>query len=320
LNRIILVTVVLSLALVFAASAEASSVNTLIVADSVSVNTADDASAEYISNGGTTSNDYDNTRIISVGDVIRGAFNISRINNSTTNVGINGVNEWSGAFSIKVKSITEIDASGTNDGDITEQDWTIVFEADDNFDDWLNAVWSGKGASMASGTAIRMWEDTTPNFDVQAVDGEANEENADAFVMTAMDGDWYWDLGFGSNGGTWISTNSALIAPAGTTAALATSPANFELSLLGSGANAVGIKKGALVGPFGNNVDFGGNTSIFGAGANNSGTQNEETAGFHARDKATFQFIAVPVPQAVWLGLALMGVIGVGSARRRKAA
>jgi hypothetical protein len=320
LNRIILTAIVLVLAVGFATTAEAASVNSVIVQDQISINTADDASAEYISNGGTGTNDYDTTRTLSVGDVIRGSFNISRINSSSTNVGVNGVNEWSGAFSIKVKSITEVDS--TPDGNVAEQDWTIVFEADDNFDDWLNSIQSGKGANMQRGTMIRMWEDTSPDFDIQALAGDANAENADAHVLTAMDGAWYWDFGFGQNGSLWIATLSALVAPADTTAALAVSPANFELSLLNKApGTTVGIKTGAVLGAFGNMVDVAGNTSILGAGFNGATViANEETAGFHARDKASFQFVAVPVPQAVWLGLALMGFIGVRNVRRRKAA
>jgi hypothetical protein len=308
-------------AFAFAATAQAASVNTLIIKDGVTTNQADDASAEYISNGGTTTNDYKATRTIAVDDVIRGAFSISRINSTTPNVGLGtsgGVNEWSGAFSIKVVSLTEVDA--TPDGSATDADWTIVFGADANFDDWLNAISAGKGAGMATGTAVRMWEDTTPNIDLQSKTGDADAEDADSHIFSGMDGSFYWDLGFGTRGSTWIATNSALIAPADTTGAIATSPANFELTLLGSSGIAVAIKAAGLVGPFGNLVDFGGNTSIFGAGVASAALATEEAAGFHARDKATLQFVALPVPQAVWLGFALMGLIGVGSVRRRKAA
>lgn len=321
MNRMIVILIALALAVAFGTTAQAASVNSLIVQDKVTINRADDASAEYISLGGTGTNDYDSTRIISVGDVIRGAFNISTINSSTPNVGTGtSVNEWAGAFAIKVISITEVDS--TPDGNPFEQDWTIVFGVDDNFDDWLNSIQSGKGANMQRGTMIRMWEDSTPDFDIQALASDSIAEDADAHVKTAMDGNWYWDFGFGNNGAAWIATLSALAAPANTTSALAVSPANFELSLLNKASGTtVGIKTGGVVGFLGNNVDVAGNTSILGAGTNGATVlPNEETAGFHARDKASFQFVAVPVPQAIWLGLALMGFIGVTSARRRKAA
>lgn len=305
--------------------AQAAGVNSLFVKDGVSINTADDASAEYISNGGQTTNDYDNTRTISVNDVIRGAFNISRINSTQTNVGVDNApvpgvpftpNEWTGAFAIRVVSITEVDA--TPDGNPLEQDWTIVFGADANFDDWLNAISAGAGAGMVAGTAVRMWEDSTRNFDILSKDMDADEEDADAHVATGMDGTLFWDLGFGTRGSTWIATNSALTAPANSIQGLAVNPANFELTLL-SNFTGVSILFGGMIGQItGANVDFIGNTSIFGAGNNDSGVPNEETAGFHARDKATLQFVAVPTPSAVWAGLALMGVLGVSRIRRRR--
>lgn len=309
------------------APAQAANVNSLFVKDGVSINTADDASGEYISNGGTSRNDYDLTRTLSVGDVVRGGFNISRINSTQTNVGVDNApvpgvaftpNEWTGAFSIRVVSITENDPSGVNNGNPFEQDWTIIFGADANFGGWLNTLVAGKGNGMVAGTAIRMWEDTTRDFDLLSRNGDADQEDADAHVISGMDGTFFWDLGFGQSGSTWIATNSALAAPANTIQGLAANPANFELSLLQNGIG-VTILKGGMTGAItGNQVDFIGNTSIFGAGNDNSNVPNEETAGFHARNKATLQFVAVPTPSAVWAGLALMGVLGLSRIRRRK--
>jgi hypothetical protein len=338
LRRIGFTTAVLVAVLAFAVTAQAASVNTLIPKDGVTEAVADDASVEYISYGGTGLNDVDSTRIINVDDTIRGAFVISRIGVSgPSNVGLgvtSGVDEWGGAFSIKVVDIVDTLTKTLHPGDagaplITDQKWTIVFGADDNFNDWLDSIGGGTdtlGGSMASGTAVRMWEDSTiagdgsrGNADFLSRVGDGDAGNPDSHVATATDGAYYWDLGFGSYGNTWVLNNSALVAPL-LSASLAGSPANFELSLLGSSSIAVSIKHGGVTGLItGDPVDFTGNTTIAGPGSTTTG-DTAAIAGFHATDKAHLQFVAVPVPQAVWLGLGMMGLIGFGAIRRRRLA
>jgi hypothetical protein len=303
-------------------TAQAASFNGLFFKDSTNEEVAEDVSAEYISNGGTGTNDYKADRTIAVDDVIRGGFTIDNINGNSIATAPFGTNfdEWGGAFSIKVLSVTEVDA--TPDGSTTDQDWTIVFGADPNFDDWLNAIIPTKGDGMVAGTAIRMWEDSTPDRDFLEPFGGGLTEDADGHVATAMDGAFYWDLGFGVRGSTWIATNSALLAPSGLSGNLSGSPANFELTLMKISGIAVNVLLGGTTGNItGTPVDFNGSTQVKGAGADLTvagPAQTAEEAGFHATDNATLGFVSTPLPPAAWSGMALLSILGLARARRAR--
>jgi hypothetical protein len=244
-----LTTLIFTAVFAFATTARAGSVNTLIIEIGVSVNPADGAISESIGNRGAH-------RAIRIGDVIRGAFHISRINSTTTDPGVgtqSRANKWSRGFSLRVVSLTEVD--WTPDGDASEQDWTIVF---------------------------------------------------------------------GIRGSRWIATNSSLVAHPNTVGALAGSPANFELTLLSNlGLVAASKHPGRIEALTGSVFDSIGNPGSFGAGGSSTvsggALQNGQGVAFQARDETTLPVVALPVPQAVWLGLALIGLIGFRSIRRRPA-
>lgn len=325
--------------LAFAVTAKASTVNELIYQDSTTVNTASDESAEYVAlSGADTSGSYLNRAVtpatvtngdgtktttvtISKGDILRGAIDMNTLTNSVTgssDVGASGNDAWQAVFSTKIVDIVDVDGNGTLD---------LVLGADPDFGNWLSELHTTYGQTdstvsnpLVSGTVARFFTESLGAGN--DADFTSSGGTADSHVATATDGTFYWDLGFGSANDLWVAFDAVTTVPLVdhdfiTSSGFSLSNANFTLSLMQNGAG-VGIVQHAVgPNPLGlatsTLVDFSGSVSVRGVGSSYA-------AGFHATDNAQFDFVAAPTPSAVWLGLAMMGLLGVGRSRRRKSA
>jgi hypothetical protein len=305
-----------------ASAAQAASVNDLIVKDGVHFNTASDESAEYVGlsgpdGSGSYLNRLDATRILSVGDVLRGIIDMNTIGTifGSNDVGASGNSSWQAAFSTKVISMTDADGDG---------DFTIVFGPDPDFAAWLSELHTTYGQTdstiadpVKAGTVARFFtEPLGAGNDSDLVVSHAG--SPDANVATGTDGTFYWDLGFDGAQDVWIAFDALAYAAPGTSDTFSFANANFTLSVVKRGIgvavkphvvglNNLGLAPATL-------VDVDGSISVRGDG-------NSANAGFHATDNAQFRFLAiVPLPTAVWPGFLLMAFVGVKRIRRRRVA
>ena len=301
-------------------ASEAASVNSLFNLDGVTMNELSDESAEYVSNGGATINDVkasffvgnDEFVTLAVGDVLRGMFDFNTVNGD--DIGASGNDSLQGIFSTKVISFADLDGiGGAND---------IVFGADPNFGAWLSAIHTAYGQTdsttafpMIGGEVARLFTHGTPPNDYDAT--SVLTGSPDANIATATDGAFFWDLGFASTNDLWYAFNAVTAIPLGASTGFSLANANLTLSQMfkagqagvrviphAVGVNPLGLATSAL-------VDFDGSTTIRGSGSSTN-------AGFHATNNVNLNFLAVPVPAAAWLGLGMLGLLGLGRLRRRK--
>ncbi len=322
-SKLAFATVLVAL-LAFAASARAATVNSLMILDGETENISSDESVEYLVDAASSGT----TGVIDVGDILRGAINMNTLNSSTANVGgSTGNDQWSAVFSIVVtgKHYNGLIAGLPN--------YTLTFGPDAGFQTWLDSldvdtstpgVQKPDGPSLATGTMIRMFTNKTSTVDF---DGSTT---ADVNVATAAMGKFYWDLGFANSSGYttvdstgalsatvaegWVGTGGVTIASASSSSSFGNS--NFLLSLLQNSLGPI-IKPQAVESPtvYGLDptkawtVDYEGSVNVRGAGA-------LATNGFDLTDNAQFEFLALPLPAAVWPGLVML--LGVGAWRRRR--
>jgi len=300
-------------------------------------NTASDNDAEYVVKDANNSN----SGTLEVNDIIRGAFDISTLNHGSANLGGSTINnQWSGIFSIKIRAIVQTSAqaaAGTGD---------IYFEPDPGFATWiasLDTVYGGAQTAPAgddptgTGAMIRMFQNSNFGGSGDTIDYTTNwggAANPDNNVGEAAAGAWFWDMGMngtftaGSNitslGEVWVAPNAALAYPLANSASSGTS--------IGTGNAAINLIAGS---PFGGAlvpqpitildpntllpivlnslVDFSVTTNIRG-----SDTSGSRLAGFNADSDASFTFTLVPLPMAIWPGVVLLGLLGLGRVRRRR--
>lgn len=291
-----------------AATADAASVNSLIIADSTTLNQLSDESGEYLALAGDTNGDgtgsylnrVDHTKTIKVGSILRGAVNFNTLNGSPVGTGGNDVLQ--GLFSSKVTAITAIALGGGLSF------YTLTFGADPDFAAWLSDVHTGNGQvdstiadPVAAGTAARFFTHGLPN-DTDLTSALAG--SPDANVATHTNGAYYWDIGFAA-GDSWTATFTAtsLVIDDTINSAVTFANANFVLSQLGAGAGPTVIPQ--ALGDFVGSINIRGGSQVNGAG-------------FHAANNLNMSFLVAPLPSAAWAGLAMFGLMGVGVIRRRR--
>ena len=283
--------------------------------------------------------DSNSNGFLDVGDVIRGAFNISQIESThhgSTNVNnlvgadfnSNGVvdgletNEWTGIFATKVISRTKV-SDGTDGNPGTADDlYNYVFGPDPLFTE--------AGAADAGKAMIVMYEDTDLDVDLN-LGGDSG--SAEAAIATAGDdaagngsGSVFWSLGFtgadtdgdGSadpTGGEFWGTIAGAPAPQGLGlflgVAAGTTLGEFNFTL--NRVSTAGTAGSWVLNPLPEGTEFRGGGDV-------AGTSTIETP-FPVSGrgvKLEFSTQAVPLPAAAWPGMALMGALGFGKYRRMK--
>jgi hypothetical protein len=313
---------------------EAASVTSLWSTDGTTTNNASDNNAEYllIDGGGAG-----RTGFLDKGDVLVGAIDINTLTQTGAGLGgSSGNDQWAGVFALEIKDIFGIANAGT-----AIETGNIIFGAWSGFEAWIAALPGAQAAPALSPTGAfiaRLWTNSTitSNFTTDYGDYNVN-------IATATTGTWFWDLGFtdaskashnvagtivSTNGEGWVSRNggTAWSTLFGASTGTALGIGNFALSILQQAAfvpdnvdsalDAVtAFKLGATTGDL---VDIIGSSTVKGAGGNVSG--NVGDAGFQASSNTDFSFLAyaVPVPGAVWMGLAMLGGLGAMRTFRRK--
>lgn len=308
----------------FAAPAQADSVNSLLVSDVF--NTISDESAEYVGLAGADGSGSYLNRLASdgiggygaltVGKVLRGALDFNTISTifGSNDVGSSGNDVLQAVFSSKIVAFADVDGlGGAND---------IVFGPDPDFDDWLSELHTTYGQTDST-VANAVPTGTIARFFTHSLGGSGNDSDLvsvlaggpDANVATHSDGSYFWDLGFdGTSDNVWVAFNAANPVP-GTSDSFAFANGNFALSVLGYGVgktvvpHAIGLNNLGIPGT--TLVDITGSLSVRGDG-------NSANAGFHATNNTQIRLKVIPLPAAAWMGLAMLGAIGIRRRLRRR--
>lgn len=305
--------------LLFSSTAFAGTVASNLFLDGTSINNFHDQSIEYLAY------DSGSDGVLQKGDILRGAFNIGKVNSLSFG------DQLTGVFSIKIGDITDLGGGA----------FDIEFVADDttdgqsglpsgwlSFNSWISSLASSPDgpATMDSGTMIRMWESSSDTWDPLDIGGNLpNNASADDIIAQAVAGTWYWDLGLKSGLASgeenrWTATGPTTLPTANsTTSDLATSL--FAMSLMQNGTGPIVVKhelpdaqkgKWSLTGSW--VADFDGSVSVGGAGVFNS--HYPDSTPLDLTDSADLNFAAVPLPTALWPGLAML--FGLGFVRLRR--
>jgi hypothetical protein len=292
--------------------AAASSVGSLMYLDGTTANAASDQNAEgffYDSDGsGGPANG-----ILDKDDILEGVININTLNAGSANVGgTTGNNEWSAVFAIKIESITPTGNPG---------EFSISFGPDPGFSARLLAL--DPAAPLApAGTMVRFYEDTLPDFNYNvsvAASLDSAAAGAGGSDATASE---YWDIGFTvlnpsqrPAGERWVGVGGLAFA------ALAGAPESTLLGTSNFGVNVLANYMGPPVVPqldiAGNPIDIIGSSSIKGSG---TAAHTPGAGGWTASSNSDFQFVALPVPPAMWAGFVLFGLLGGKKLLRRRLA
>lgn len=317
-----------------AASANAANITSLIAFDPTG-NTRNQISDDSVENL------FNFTGTLKVGDVIEGILNITAVGdeNALTNVGghgggATGNNELTGIFRTVVKKIT-FASNGLDGVNGTADDmYYVAFGPDDT---WAAAAALGVagGAGTGTGAMVIFFEDASPDYT------KTGPPATD--IATANDGLYFWALGFN----TALPTDGAGNVTANANSASEGWVATTRLTLPASG-NQIGTAIYSLNRVFSTNAPNGA-TPIPGIGENYilalqegafspSGTADVEVigttsfnsqinqlipggTGWAVNDQAEFFIIplsVIPLPAAAWMGMALLGVLGIGRKLRRR--
>lgn len=296
-------------------SGHADSVGSLFNLDGTTLNLASDNDAQYLAI------DLNADGSLDVGDVLRGVIDINTLNSTPANVGgLTGNSEWSAIFSLEVTAIAPPIPGGPP--------YAITFgpeAAMAGAAGWL-ATLDPTGPIAPVGTIIRFYEDPTPDDDFTTSLAVAFDTAGPSYVGGAVPtASAFWDLGF-TGAGTppgvgpaegWVAGPSVAITPAaGVNPGSVIGTSNFAVSLL---ANYTGygivpqpldpVTASILGWTAGTTADVIGSSAVRGALASTA------AAGFHADSDASMTFLAVPLPVAVWPGMVMLGLVGVGRFR-----
>ncbi len=217
--------------LTFAGAAKAASIESLIVADGVTINTGDDKSGEYLVDDG----DPLNPGFINIGSIVRGAINIDTLTSDVDHTLANGTNnQWSAVFSLEVKEVVNLtDVNGSvvdPDGSIAsgeglsgdetgfdgDEFGDIIFGPDATFGAYLaglagTAALPGgpSGPAVAAGTMVRFWQNPTKTFDRTGDQTTVpiQPDRVDENIATHATGSFFWDLGFTDTSATGASND-----------------------------------------------------------------------------------------------------------------
>jgi len=317
-----------------AASANAANITSLIDFDPTgfTVNQISDDSVENILNFSGT---------LQVGDIIEGVLNITAVgdvSNTLKTVGEGTANnELTGIFRTVVKRITF--AGNGPDGTFGTPDdlYYVAFGPDDT---WSAAAALGVagGAGTGTGAMVIFFEDSSQNFT------KSGPPATD--VANASDGKFFWALGFNTAlptdvaGDVTANSNSAsegwlattrLTLPAnnnqiGTAVyslnrVFSTNAPNGATPIPGIGENYIlGLQEG-WASPSGvADVEVIGTTS-FNSQISQIDPNNPNGSGWAVNDQSEFFILplsVIPLPAAAWMGMALLGVLGIGRKLRRR--
>ena len=287
-----------------AAPAHAASVGSLMYTDGATLNLASDNDAQRLQV------DLNQNGLLDPGDVMRGVIDINTLNSTPANLGgTTGNNEWTALFEI-------VCIGKVQTGPAT---WSFRFAPSMGFPGWLAAL-DPFAPPAPAGTMVRFYEDSTPDADFTMSLAVAYDTAGPSFVGGPVPtASVFWDLGFqGVLGEGWVGAGSDAIAMApiinpGTVVG----NSNFALSLLAnpSGYGVVpqpmDVATAAILGlPPGTPADLIGSSAVRGA------LQSTAGAGFHLDSDANLTFLAVPLPAAVYPGMVMLGLLGIGSYRR----
>jgi len=238
------------------------------------LNKASDDSGEYLINDGQglrTTDVVDTT--LDVGDVLRGAFDITSNVDTTGGGGTNfpAGYEWTGIFETEVKSKTFLyvdpDPVSFTFGKAI---YNFTFGPSAAFEAELEADARFAAAGDLKGALVAMFDDTPINYDRTGVDG-AGDAQEEALVATASDGSPFWVAGFTGAGGTAIAGEGwkASVAP-DDISVLKSIPVGSYAGTFNYGLNQIGVPfhpeivLGQVLTPFGGTAHFNGGGSIEG--------------------------------------------------------
>lgn len=316
--------------LAFTASAQAASIQSLVDFSGVPGNGTEnkfaDNSVEFL-----ITNISSGSGTLDVGDIVRGILNIDSVRNVGTGVdqdlSDNNV-ELSGIFQTEV--IKKVATGGTDSN------------GNPLFDMWFGPSASlsfpeASALGLSASTMVVMWQDKSPDYQQTAgpdTDGTLGSpyvaggggSSDEAF---ATDGTFFWGLGFngatvsdGMGGITGVTTLSEAWKASGirdVAGTFGTDPtqigsAFYSLNrILGANGLADGWKLDGQVGNFGSTkVEVTGDTTF---------RVSNSQAAWPVNDQANFTIFAVsavPLPAAAWMGIALLGALGLGRRLRRR--
>lgn len=307
--------------LAFAGSAQAANVTSLIDFDPTgsTTNQVSDDSVENILNF---------TGALKVGDIIEGVLNITALGNTANTLKTIGSgtsnNELTAIFRTVVHQVTfsnnGVDGTfGTGD-DI----YTVSFVPDDT---WAFAASLGVagGAGTGTGAMVIFFEDTAQNFT------KSGPTATD--IANATDGKYFWSLGmntavaagdnFNSAGEGWLATTRLTLPPANNQIGTAVYSLNRVFSTLpASGTTPIpGIGDGYELALQEGAFSASGVKDVEVLGTTTFNSQLGSSSGWNVNNQAEFFVVplsVVPVPAAAWMGMALLGALGLGRRLRRR--
>jgi hypothetical protein len=296
--------------LAFASVANATSITGLAIFNDPSIeNLVSDDSVETIVKGTNPITGLPNVGLgLEVGDTVQGIFNINSMTTAFTNVepvGTNGNNELTGIFSTLV-----LDRIPTANG------YTYIFGPD--------PAWSAAPADLLGKAMVIFYEDTTPDF--TKTGGPASVD-----ITNATNGNYFWALGMMGtmDTQTWVTDLGEAWKTADNTQdppipGVDIGSATFALNRIGSGLISGAGDKWILdkrTSPFDANqgVDVTGSTEFW---ANiTTAPPGFTVPAWPIGDETNF-FVnplrVIPLPAAAWMGLAMLGALGVGRRLRRR--
>ena len=320
-----------------ATSANAANITSLIEFDPTG-NTTNQISDDSVENITTF------TGSLKVGDVIEGILNITAVGElgNLTNVGGFGVgatgnNELTAIFRTVVHRINFLhagtDGFSTLNGDV-DPGGPVHIDADDIYrvsfkpdDTWAAAAALGVAGGVGTGTGamVIFFEDPTPDYTKSgppAVD-----------VLTANDGFYFWSLGMNTALGAaadsnaagegWVATTRLTLPPANNQIGTAVYSLNRVFSSLAhNGATPIpgigeqyilDLQEGAFSAAGVKDVEVLGTTTFNSQVGNASGWNINNQAEFFVIPLST-----IPLPAAAWMGMALLGALGIGRRLRRR--
>jgi hypothetical protein len=274
------------------------------------VNLGSDNSAEYLINADGTTADNMGDTTVDVGDRLRAWFNVGTVENvstsATNNIGVGAVNEWSGLIDITVATKAADGAGGFNYSFIPTPGLAAEL-----------AGITGVPVANLTGAMVGMFQDPAQNYSrisppADDIPGTVSEE---ALVGTAIDGTYFWTLGFsGAMGAPGVGEGWVANAVTDDITVIAGIPlpgnggtVNIGLSLLD---NNTSVVLEAIPCIFGGNVDFCGSANLIGTvGA---------TTPADIFDNIDIAFKPIAVPEPGIISLLGIGILGLGLFFRRK--
>jgi hypothetical protein len=304
-------------------TARASSVTSLF---DVGTNTAHDVDVEYLAN------DPSGTNTLEVGSVIAGYLDFSQLlNPHGPALGLNSGNDQLTAFfDVEVTSVGP-DIGGGNH--------LITFGPDTSGTKFSGGLVNSAGTTFASqygaGAMIAVYTANSSQPGYLNSSLSATTTMATAAAGTTA-GSLYWVLGFnspstantGTTGEGWAALGPTAFDLTNVSTGTIATNVNFAVNLL-PGGSGPGIGPGALAEQTidaitapktqtlaGSQVTFIGTSTIRGTGSPAPVPASPYNA--TSDSDVTFLIAAAPLPSAAWSGLALLGLMGVGSLLRRR--